>query len=179
MTSPVLSAQFGTLMDNFVHDIPQSAILLDFIRPLESALIGRDFLSHTPGDTFYPLWFIAELERNTFLWRNGFSLANKVNFEFWVEVDQLIEKRQKLLGREQGPNPLSPDQLFEQVEEDTPNSDKERVYLQEFFKVYHKISQHAQVLSQVTSQIQREYLDTDKEEKPIIILPYSRNKPSS
>jgi len=177
MVSPVQTAHFCTDLRTFAQDIPPAAILLDFLRPLETALLDKDFLNESPGHLFYPLWFVAEIERNVFLWRNGFSLSDHVNFEFWVDMERLISKRNTLIGGECLDNPLvHPGELLSDQPLLDDAGEREQLYLQEFEKIFAKISKHAQVLSTVTSQIQQELGSAPQEEITRIVLPYSRSK---
>ncbi|NDC39032.1 MAG: hypothetical protein EBZ48_13445, partial [Proteobacteria bacterium] len=75
-----------------LNDLPSSAILIDALKPLENTLIQRG-LAGEGGAPNHPLWFLAETERNVFLWRHGLSLADQGRFEFWVDVPGLIERR--------------------------------------------------------------------------------------
>jgi hypothetical protein len=78
---------------NLVQKVPQGALLLSMLKTLESQFQRKGFLRKSSRDSFYPLWFLAETERNVFLWRGGYSLNRQHEFEFWVDIDALISKR--------------------------------------------------------------------------------------
>jgi hypothetical protein len=59
------------------------------------------------GEAVTPLWFLAETERNIFLWRQGKSLDDVEDYEFWVDIPSLITKRRVQLESPQGLNPFT------------------------------------------------------------------------
>jgi len=69
------------------------ALPLDALKALETQYQRRGLLPKPSREPFFPLWFMAETERNVFLWRSGNSLTRKNDFDFWVNVDALIAKR--------------------------------------------------------------------------------------
>jgi hypothetical protein len=71
------------------HKIPHGAVLLGVLKSVESELRRRELLGLSPSSAS-PLWFLAETERNVFLWRNGRSLDDSRDYSFWIDVPALI-----------------------------------------------------------------------------------------
>lgn len=71
------------------------------LKTLETKLAATFQLSIIPGQLFNPLWFLAETERDIYLWRKGLSIKDKDSFEFLIAPLKLIEKRQIQLSPEQ------------------------------------------------------------------------------
>lgn len=86
--------------------IPINTVTIDVLRSIEARLTERGFLPEPVGPSFGFLWFIAETERNVFLWRNGMSIADADRFEFWVNLPNLIEKRLRQLQLRDNDNPF-------------------------------------------------------------------------
>ena len=87
------------------QDLPEGAVLLGVLKAIEKELARRGLLEPTI-DQAMPLWFLAETERNVFLWRHGKSIDDCRNFSFWIDVPALIDKRRKHLSRCRGFNPF-------------------------------------------------------------------------
>src|SRR5438128_1283697 len=86
--------------------LPKAAVLLEVVKPLEQRLRMRGLLRSNDSATFHPLWFLAETERNVFLWRRGCSLGQQDQFEFWVDLRLLISKRLHQLENVDFENPF-------------------------------------------------------------------------
>lgn len=87
------------------HPCPHSAVLLGILKAVETELRTRDLLG-ADAALATPLWFLAETERNIFLWRHGKSIDNARDFSFWVDTKALIHKRRSQLSRNCGFNPF-------------------------------------------------------------------------
>lgn len=158
------------------HDLPVGVILLDSVKTLEQDLQKRSLLKGQSKEQVHPLWFLAETERNIFLWRSGFSLEDVDQFEFWVDINQLIDKRIKQIENYNPENPFfnslwgfsngSPESVSDECE-----------YLKNFRELMSSIITHASALSAVTSLICREI--SNQEERKIIILPGVSKKVSA
>ncbi len=80
-------------------------LLLGILKSIENELRKREMLGFQ-GTPPTPLWFLAETERNVFLWRTGQSLDDAKKYSFWVDVTALIEKRREQLKNPQDSNPF-------------------------------------------------------------------------
>lgn len=80
-------------------------VLLGILKSIENELRKRDLLAKT-GTPPTPLWFLAETERNIFLWRNNKSLDDARSYSFWIDLGSLIEKRREQLETPQDHNPF-------------------------------------------------------------------------
>ena len=153
-----------------VRELPSSAILLDSLKTLEIQLQHRDLLSQRDkAHSNQPIWFLAETERNIFLWRAGLSLADAKHFEFWVDIEELIKKRLNQLEQAGPDNPfLNP--LWGSMVFDSQIAQNESEYLECFLNILNSIQNHANALSQVVSELMQE-IDGKTNEKRIILLP--------
>ena len=158
-------------------EIPAYAISLDLLRPFESRMQKKGLLGPLRPSHCQPLWFTAETERNVFLWKHGLSLANKDDFEFWIDLKALVNKRINLLKTADLNNPfINP---WWNGDDNTENSQLlyeatklEIEYLQLFLSNSDKIIAHASALSSVGSILYGEILGEEKEK---ILLPTMRN----
>lgn len=152
-----------------VHDMPAGTILLESLKILESDLQKREALDlKTAGNILHPVWFSAETERNIFLWRSGFSLIDSEDFEFWVDIECLINKRLKQIENFDPENPF-----FNSLWGFSSGGEQlsaERDYLRTFQEIITSIANHASALSAVTSLITREACE-DNGGRKLILLP--------
>ncbi len=151
-----------------VHDLPKSVILADVVRSLENSLKIKGLVeSSFRTENFYPLWFLVETERNIFLWRNGLSLSNQNDFEFWVDLPKIVEKRLKQLDHLSSENPfLTP--LWGSASAQPKVSNEEKLYFEELIEVTTRMQEHLHALSQVGSILLQE---NTLDEKEIVLLP--------
>lgn len=152
-----------------LNDLPSTAVLIDALRPLELTLIRRG-LAGQGAAPLHPLWFLAETERNVFLWREGLSLGDQGSFEFWVDVPALIERRRKQVHtaiEEPGfGNPFIADGVR------TPATlSAEITYLDGMRERLERIYMQAFELSLIARTVQKELISG---ERPIVLLPYAR-----
>lgn len=99
---PLLDTQeLRSTAPNVAHE----RVLLGILKSIENELRGREFLGFA-GTIPTPLWFLAETERNVFLWRSGQSLDDARKYSFWVEINALIDKRRDQLQNPQDHNPF-------------------------------------------------------------------------
>ena len=169
------SQLFSSVQNDYksVHDLPNGVILLDSVKTLEIDLQKRSLLKGQGGNNIdsaqmHPLWFLAETERNIFLWRSGFSLEDVDQFEFWVDVNLLIEKRLKQIENFNPENPFF-NSLWGFSSGSKESVAEESEYLKTFRDLLNSIISHASALSAVTSLISKEIYS--QEEKIMIILP--------
>jgi hypothetical protein len=147
--------------------LPPGAVLASFIRTLETQLLSRGLVSPPRGD-FHPLWFLVETERNVFLWRNGLSLENADEFEFWVDPAALVEKRLLHLEAGSAENPFV-NSLWGIASGAAPlSAQEEREYLTALLESMAKLAPHAHALSHVSSILGQEVL---KPKLPRVVLP--------
>jgi hypothetical protein len=86
-------------------NLSEGRVLLGILKSIENELRKRELLGFQ-GTPPTPLWFLAETERNVFLWRSGQSLDDTRNYTFWVDIKALIEKRREQLRKPQDQNPF-------------------------------------------------------------------------
>jgi hypothetical protein len=152
-----------------LNDLPSTAVLVEALKPLELTLVARG-LAGSSTLPAHPLWFLAETERNVFLWRHGLSLGDQEQFEFWVDIPALIERRKKQVDtaiREPGfGNPFVGDG------ERTPAGlGAEIGYLDGLASKLQRIYLQAFELSLIARTLQKELISG---ERPIVLLPYLR-----
>lgn len=170
------SPAFNSVHNNYksAHELPDGLILLDSIKTLENDLQKRSLLKEQPKQQMHPLWFLAETERNIFLWRSGFSLEDVEQFEFWIDVNKLIEKRLNQIENFDPENPFF-NSLWGFSSGSSDHISEECEYLKTFRDLLNSIISHASALSAVTSLISREI--HDQTDRKIIILPnHLKNK---
>ena len=68
--------------------LPKGCVLLGVLKSVENELRKRDLLG-SEGEPTTPLWFLAETERNIYLWRSGKSIDDQRDFSFWVDIPAL------------------------------------------------------------------------------------------
>lgn len=152
---------------------PKGTVLDDVLKTVERQLQSRGLLPSLDADAFHPLWFLAETERNVFLWRHGFSLADHAEFEFWLDPRALLEKRRRQLERA-GDNPFASPEWGRELAEPAPR-EEELSYLHAFAALLGRIEAHAHALSIVASLLQAE----SRGERDRILLPIQRRDRSA
>lgn len=145
----------------YIETVPEDAVLLSALKTLEYQLQDRGYLT-TPTHPISPVWFTAETERNLFLWRIGCSLTQKDEFEFWVDIDRLIEKRLDQL--------TSPGASHNKGQSEVP-TDKEAAYLYGFTKALPKLRTHAHALSHAGLLLELETLSDEQSDRQTVLLP--------
>ena len=153
-----------------VHSLPEGAVLLGILKAIEKELHRRGIIGHAV-DQAMPLWFLAETERNVFLWRTGKSIADCREFSFWVDIPALIAKRRSHLSRCQGYNP------FVCTSPSDTGVEHEIRYLDRIEDLADSIFIKAAIISRASESLQHE-LEPAKAFCPRIILPYRPEVPS-
>ena len=146
------------------HVLPENAILLGVLKAIEKELHRRGLLGNTV-DQAMPLWFLAETERNVFLWRNGKSIDDCHAFSFWIDVPALIAKRRSHLSRCNGFNPFvcsSPSET---------GAEHELRYLDQIEELADSIFLKAAIVSRASESLQQE-LEPSHAFRARIVLPY-------
>lgn len=155
-------------VNNHEPEVPVGAFLFDSLKPLELQLQLREILPLSTSSQFNPLWFIAETERNIFLWRSGLSLAQADDFEFWIDLPALINKRLKQLELNDSANPFM-NPVWGTGQNNEAMIEREICYLSQFAEVIKKIELHASALSQITSILKREMSPTLTKPRMVIL----------
>lgn len=157
-----------------IQHVSESAILAGTLQTLEQRLQKRNLLKLKGKCSFYPVWFLAETERNIFLWRHGYSLAQLDLFEFWIETESLILKRLKQLDRFQAENPfLNP--LWGSVAIDPDSAQHEKEYLNDFLECLQPLTPHAHGLSVAASTVKRDLSGSSGQDVVVLPLHSTRN----
>lgn len=161
MLNRAFAASHRQILHNFVqkrcesvHDVPANAVLLEVLKSIECELQRKGHLPPPTSHSFNPLWFLAETERNVFLWRSGLSLSQKDELEVWIEVKELIEKRLAVLDAGKGDDNPFVNPLWESSLTDPGVTDGERRYLNTLKELLEPIHRHAHALSVVGSLLQ-------------------------
>ncbi len=150
-----------------------SALLVDILKTLEIQLQERGLLPSNKSSAFYPVWFLAETERNIFLWRHGCSLIEQDEFEFWIDVRELVAKRLRSLEKFDPENPfLNP--LWGAQSSSSDTLEQERSYLKQFQSVIGSIEEHATALCHVASRVLEELCPLAREREAVLLPPKKR-----
>jgi len=151
-----------------IQPAPPTAVLADVLKTLEEQFQQRGLVRRIEQDTFNPLWFLAETEKNVFLWRHGRSLIEQDQFEFWINVEALIEKRLHQLNNLSSDNPFT-NPLWEISLPDPDIARREKEYLDSFLESFRRIHTHAAALSQVASLLEKE--SRKEAGREVVVLP--------
>ncbi len=144
-------------------------VLLGILRSVEQELLTREFVGD-PRQEATPLWFIAETERNVFLWRSGKSLDDRSRFIFWVDIRALIVKRRLQLQRSSGFNPFI-NSMIGAGTHDEQGTQIEKQYLDHVEEMIDIIFRHAETLSHASESIRLE-LSPDSASRVAVTLPF-------
>lgn len=155
-------------LGKIVTTAPPGTVLLGILKSVEAELRKRDLFGTILVETT-PLWFIAETERNVFLWRSGRSIADHRDFAFWIDIRALIEKRRGQLNRATGFNPFICS-MWNSPGEDTQALDQERDYLTALEDLLGSIFKHAEALSRASETVRAE-IAPESHERVLVVLP--------
>jgi len=144
-------------------------VLLGILKSVEQELLTREFVGDARLEAT-PLWFIAETERNVFLWRSGKSLDDRSRFIFWVDIRALIVKRRLQLQRSSGFNPFI-NSTTGGGANDEQGTQFERQYLDHVEEMIDTIFSHAETLSHASESIRLE-LSPDSASRVAVTLPF-------
>jgi len=148
--------------------ISSNAILLGVLKSIEKELRARGFLGNSFQEAM-PLWFLAETERNIFLWRSCLSIDDANEFSFWVDVPALIAKRRRHLSRCDGFNP------FVNPSPSETGAEMELRYLDHIEDLGESVLAKAAVISRASHDLRR-HLEPSSPICPTIVLPYVANQ---
>ncbi|MFN4895998.1 MAG: hypothetical protein ACK5GN_08435 [Pseudomonadota bacterium] len=146
------------------HSLPEGAILLGVLKAIEKELQRRGLLG-AAAEHAMPLWFLAETERNVFLWRNGKSIGDYHEFNFWVDVPALITKRRRHLSRCNGFNP------FVCASPSETGVEHELRYLDQIEDLADSVFHKASVVSRASDSLRGE-IEPTHAFRTLIVLPY-------
>ena len=168
MANPVHHARTDTMHKSEHHTVPTTAVLLHLLKTLEARLVERALVA-APRAAGSPLWFIAETERNVYLWRRGLSLKDASLFEVWIDIPTLLAKRLRQLRAEtREPNPFTTGLWGAEAE----GIRDEEEYLLSFESAVTPLIAHAHALSKVGEALSREH--SRNESLTTIVLPIAR-----
>ena len=167
MTHPVPESMYNVVPEQHknAREVTKGAVLPTILKRLEDEFVKRGMVQRPASAAFYPLWFLAETEKNVFLWRHQLSLGDAQRFEFWVDPFALIEKRRSQIMR--GGEQTS----FGITDASTKIVSDEFEYLAELEHHLRKIFSHAEAFSAAASQVLREC--TENSSKNCVRLPAS------
>ena len=158
-TTPIEQpAQSAQELRGDAANLSTGCVLLGILKSIENELRKRNHLwsSGTPPT---PLWFLAETERNIFLWRGNQSLDDARKYSFWVNIRGLINKRREQLSHPQASNPFT-NPLWGSAPLDTTLVDKERDYLDALEDLLPNAFKRAEALSRASESLRLE-IDPD------------------
>jgi hypothetical protein len=159
-----------------VQEAPQGSILLGVLKSVENELRERDLLGVSQSAAT-PLWFLAETERNVFLWRSGKSIDEHRDFSFWVDIKALVSKRRDQLLRNKGFNPFI-NSMWTTPPSDTHALAQEHAYLDCIEELTQSIFRHAEALSHASESVRLE-LAPESSHRVRVVLPTGRVTPST
>ena len=141
-------------------------ILLGILKSIETELRKRKHLwsSGTPPT---PLWFLAETERNVFLWRTNQGLDDACKYSFWIDLRGLISKRRDQLSRPQDSNPFT-NPMWGSGALDASLVDRERDYLDALEDLIPTAFRQAEMLSRASESLRLE-IDPNAGRRVVII----------
>jgi hypothetical protein len=137
--------------------------MLGVFKAVEIELLRRNLLGQA-GRFATPLWFIAETERNVFLWRSGKGLDDRHRYSFWIDLEALIDKRRLQIGRSNTFNP------FTNISPSASGLDLELRYLERLEALLEAIVTNASAISRASLGASREVL-TEVPSREIVVLP--------
>ena len=156
-----------------VQSVPPGAVLMRVLKTVENELRRRKMIGNC-HETVTPLWFLAETERNIFLWRQGKSLDDMNEFEFWIDLPKLLSKRRAQLENPQGLNPFT-NPHWGNSPLDTRTVQQERDYLDDIEDLAECIIPHAEALSKASLAVQAEFSkQTDTALKVLLPVPAAK-----
>ena len=151
-----------------MHVPGSGAVLLGILKSVEQELRLRELVGD-PSQEATPLWFIAETERNVYLWRSGKSIDDCGLYTFWIDIKALIEKRRQQLRRSRGFNPF-----IHATTTSGPHNpqgvEAEQHYLDCLEELASSIFKHAEALSHASESIRLE-LSPCSVQRTIVTLP--------
>lgn len=137
-----------------VQSLGSGVILLGILKSVEQELRSRQLVGDPTQDAT-PLWFIAETERNVYLWRNGKSLDERAQYTFWIDIRALIAKRREQLRRSRGFNPFI-NSMTTLGTNESPGVHAEQQYLDCLEDLASSIFKHAEALSHASESVRLE-----------------------
>ena len=175
MVTPLNSALEQSSVHKIVQRIhnkaerpPTNAITIDVLKLMELHLQRRGLIPASVGTSFRYLWFVAETERNVFLWRSGLSIGDADHFEFWIVVSDLVDKRIKQLEKSTHDNPFT-NPAWGDGCNNPKSADKEKQYLEMFLEIYTRSAAHAHALCHMNKMIIKEVTKNSLEAASVVL----------
>jgi hypothetical protein len=148
-------------------NLSTGCVLLGILKCTETELRKRNHL-WSSGNPPTPLWFLAETERNIFLWRTNQSLDDARKYSFWIDLRGLISKRREQLSHPQDSNPFT-NPLWGSGVMDTSLVDRERDYLDALEDLIPTAFKRAEMLSRASESLR---VEIDPEAgRSVVIIP--------
>lgn len=158
-------------------DLPSTAIPASSLKTLETEMQKHGWLRPPRTNDYTPIWFLVETERNIFLWRNGRSVIEQDEYEFWIDIEALVLKRIRQLETSDLNNPFT-NPFWSEMDPSSPNNEDiqdlaqkasslEAQYLMSFLESLKKLIPHVSAFCQAI------FLANDNElsDKEIVLLP--------
>lgn len=145
------------------------AVAADMLKTAEIRMQQKGMLPAADALCHNPFWFLVETEKNVFLWRSGHGLNEKQDFDFWVDVESLLDKRLKQLQRANYTDPSSA--AFSEFDLKTDPIKAEAEYLIALRNSIGPILQHLSALSEVQAEIVKEALSNQSLR---VVLPFDK-----
>jgi hypothetical protein len=119
------------------------------------------------------LWFFAEKERDNYLWRKGNSISDEENFEFWIDIKKMCEKRLKQIElSEEGFEVLHSGRVANnQTFFNEDHASKEKEYINALYSSSSKIETHASALSHAGLILENEISNGENKNITFVLLP--------
>lgn len=172
-TSDTLSKNVHGPSTPRASELPRGAVLADLLKTIETQLAAKGYLCDTTDQHFNPIWYLAETERNVFLWKRGCSLVQHDEFEFWVDLPALIDKRLKQLSSFNGNNPfLNP--LWGIASSDPESAARERDYLLSFRDALSRIEELLHDISKLGSALLEEQRESSENKERVVLPAFGR-----
>ena len=148
-----------------------NVVAADIIRTAEIRMQQRGMLPGGSHLSHNPFWFLVETEKNVFLWRSGCSLVEKENFDFWVDIDSLLDKRISQLERQTASDPIA--SILDEFELAVDPVKAETEYLKALKETMLPILTHLSALSEVQREIINE---GTQQSRTRVVLPFSKEQ---
>jgi len=153
------------------HNCPNSSLSIEVLRRFETILQERGLIPQPTILSFNPLWFLAETEKNIFLWRRGCSLIQQDEFAFRIDAKALVSKRLRQLQCCDHDTPfINP--LWGLTPPDETTIQQEIEYLLAFMAIWERAEEHVTALGILSDALAKELgVQAQDEEREEVLLP--------
>ena len=167
--SELQTSQFLSKSEQVCTNTNANVVAADIIRTAEMRMQQKGMLPGGQTLSHNPFWFLVETEKNVFLWRSGCSLVDKDKYDFWVDINSLLDKRIDQLERQNGSDPISTE--FDAFDLNVDPLKAEKEYLEILRETIMPILNHLSALSEVQREIISENTNSRAQR---VVLPYSK-----